>query len=286
MPAADRAMGYALMCQAVPTSDLVIEVRDVRLASDLPLRNLLVQVSQVSSPADDVMIVRLKLPAGEPLKFLAGQYLDVLLRDGRRRSFSLANPPHADESLELHIRRVKDGSFTEHVFTRMRERDILRVESPLGNFFLREEGTRPIVFVASGTGFAPIKSIVEDAVHKGLKRPMTLYWGGRRPKDLYLDSLARSWANDQPHFNYVPVISEALPADQWHGRSGFVHRAVMRDLPDLSGHCVYACGVPIMVDSARKDFVQSCGLPPNEFFADAFTTEGDRAHLGRIEGQC
>ena len=160
----------------------------------------------------------------------------------------------------------------------MKERDILRFEGPLGTFFLREDSDRPIVLVASGTGFAPIKALVENAFHKGVTRPMILYWGGRRPKDLYMDALARQWAAEHAaQFKYVPVISDALPEDGWTGRTGFVHRAVMEDFPDLSAHQVYACGVPIMVDSARRDFVQKCKLPELEFFADSFTTQADLA---------
>jgi CDP-4-dehydro-6-deoxyglucose reductase len=169
---------------------------------------------------------------------------------------------------------VAGGQFTDHVFGRMKERDILRFEGPLGTFFLREDSAKPIVFVASGTGFAPIKSIIEAAVKKDITRPMTLYWGGRRPKDLYMNALAEGWAA-KGLLKYVPVISEALPQDSWAGRSGFVHRAVMEDFPDLSGHQVYACGVPVMVDAARKDFTTACKLPEDEFYADSFTTQAD-----------
>ncbi|HZO02409.1 MAG TPA: CDP-6-deoxy-delta-3,4-glucoseen reductase, partial [Burkholderiales bacterium] len=227
--------------------------------------------------ADDVMIVRLKLPANERLQFLAGQYIDFLLKGGERRSFSMANAPHADELVELHIRHVAGGNFTDHVFGKMKERDILRLEGPLGSFFLREDSAKPVVFVASGTGFAPIKSILESAFYKKVERPMALYWGARRPKDLYLNALPEKWAREHANFRYVPVISEARPEDAWSGRGGFVHRAVMEDMPDLSGHQVYACGVPIMVDSARKDFIGKCALPEDEFYADSFTTQADLA---------
>ena len=277
LPAAEREQGYALFCQAKPTSDLVIEAREVRKAGDIPIRKLPTRVKKMERVADDVMIIWLSLPAGDRLQFLAGQYLDVLLKDGVRRSFSLGNAPHNDEALELHIRLVKDGNFTGHVFNKMKERDILRVEAPLGTFFLREESDKPIVFVASGTGFAPIKAILEHVFKQGTTRPMTLYWGGRRPKDLYMDSMARQWAAEHANFKYVPVISDALPEDNWTGRTGFVHRAVMADFPDLSGHQVYACGVPIMVDSAKKDFIAQCKLPEAEFYADTFTTAADRA---------
>jgi len=188
----------------------------------------------------------------------------------------MGNAPHDDEFVQLHVRHVAGGSFTNHVFQAMKERDILRFEGPLGTFFLREESDKPIVFVASGTGFAPIKSVIDAAFKKGVSRSMVLYWGGRRPKDLYLNELPERWAAEHPNFKYVPVISDALPEDRWTGRAGFVHRAVMQDFPDLSGHQVYACGVPIMVDSARRDFIAHCRLPENEFFADSFTTAADR----------
>ena len=270
----ERAHGKALFCQARPLGELVIECRTIGAAKDIAVKLLPCRVQQLTRAADDVMIVRLKLPANERLQFLPGQYIDFLLKGGERRSFSMANPPHADELVELHIRHVAGGNFTDHVFGKMKERDILRFEGPLGTFFLREDSAKPIVFVASGTGFAPIKSIIEHALHKGISRPITLYWGGRRPADLYLHALAAGWAA-QGALKYVPVISDALPQDAWAGRAGFVHRAVMQDFPDLSGHQVYACGVPIMVDAARKDFTTQCRLPEEEFFADSFTTQAD-----------
>jgi CDP-4-dehydro-6-deoxyglucose reductase len=277
LTAAEREQGYALFCQAKPLSDLVIEAREVRRAGDIPVKKLPARLQKMERVANDVMILYLKLPANERLQFLPGQYVDLLLKDGTRRSFSIGNAPHDDEFVQLHVRHVAGGSFTDHVFTAMKERDILRFEGPLGTFFLREESDKPIVFVASGTGFAPIKAIIEAALKKGVTRPMTHYWGGRRPRDLYQNELPLKWAAGQPPLKYVPVISDALPEDHWTGRTGFVHRAVMQDFPDLSGHQVYACGVPIMVDSARRDFGAQCRLPENEFFADSFTTAADKA---------
>src|SRR3954462_915751 len=278
LPDEEKAQGKALFCQAKPLTDLVIEARTVGAAKDIQVKTLPCRVQKMERVADDVIIVHLKLPANERLQFLAGQYIEFLLKDGSRRSFSMANAPHDDELLQLHVRRVAGGQFTEHVFNKMKERDILRFEGPLGTFFLREDTDKPIVFVASGTGFAPIKSIIEHAFNKGVRRPMVLYWGGRRPKDLYMNELAEKWAAEHPQqFKYVPVISEALPEDQWSARAGFVHRAVMQDFPDLSFHQVYACGVPIMVASARRGFVEQCKLPEDEFFADSFTTQADLA---------
>lgn len=268
----EKAQGKALFCQAKPLGDLVIEARTIGAAKDIPIKTLPCRVQKLERVTEDVMVLQLKLPANERLQFLPGQYLEFLLKDGARRSFSMANTPAA-ELVELHVRHVAGGQFTDHVFQKMKERDILRMEAPLGTFFLREDSAKPIVFVASGTGFAPIKSIIEAQLAKGVNqvtRPMVLYWGGRRPKDLYLDALAKSWG-----IPYVPVISEAQAEDHWTGRTGFVHRAVMQDFPDLSGHQVYACGVPIMVDSARRDFITQCRLPEDEFYADSFTTQAD-----------
>ena len=279
----EREAGYTLLCQARATSDLVVESREIRLASDIQVRKLPSRVTSISRPAADVAVLQLQLPATETFKFYAGQYVELILKDGKRRSYSMANPPHAAAALELHIRHLPGGLFTDHVFaagaTQMKEREILRIEGPLGSFFLREDSDLPIVMVASGTGFAPIKAIIEHIVHQEIKRPVTLYWGGRRPCDLYMHALAQNWAATIPNFSYVPVVSDALPEDAWTGRTGFVHKAVMQDFPDLAGHQVYACGAPIVVDSARREFVAQCHLPDDAFFADSFTSEADLAAL-------
>lgn len=269
LPESDKAQGYALFCQAKPLTDIVIECREVSAVKDIQVRTLPCRVQKMDQLAPDVMRIQLKLPANERLQFLAGQYLDILMRGGMRRSLSMANAPHDDAVLELHLRNY-GGPFSQYVFGKMKEKEILRFEGPLGTFFLREDSEKPIVLVASGTGFAPIKAIIEHALHKGLSRPMTLYWGGRRRGDLYLDHLPRKWERDHG-ITYVPVLSEAHPEDQWTGRTGFVHRAVMEDFPDLSGYQVYACGAPVMVEAAHKDFTSACGLPGEEFYCDAFT---------------
>jgi len=275
--------GFTLLCQARATSDLVIESKEIRLASDIQIRKLPSRVTSISRPAKDVAILQLQLPATESFRFYAGQYVEIILKDGKRRSYSMANPPHSAAALELHVRHLPGGVFTDHVFgvgaTQMKEREILRVEGPFGSFFLREDSDLPIVMVASGTGFAPIKAIVEHMVHQNIHRSVTLYWGGRRPADLYMDALAQQWAHTLPDFTYIPVVSDALPEDAWTGRTGFVHRAVMEDFPSLMGHQVYACGAPIVVESARREFVTQCGLPDEAFFADSFTSAADIAAL-------
>ncbi len=277
LPAADQTTGHTLFCCAVPQSDVVIEAREVLGAGDFPIKKVPVRVAKLERAADDVMIVSLQLPATDRMQYKAGQYVEFLLKDNKRRAYSIATPPHSDELLSLHIRHMPGGVFTDHVFGAMKERDILRFEGPLGTFFLREDSEKPIVLLASGTGFAPIKAIVEHWAHAKSTRPVTLYWGGRRPKDLYMHALCEQWAKTLPNFRYVPVISDALPEDGWSGRTGFVHRAVMDDLPDLSGHQVYACGAPLMVDAAQKDFTAQCRLPEEEFYADSFTSEADLA---------
>ncbi len=277
LPPADEAKGFSLFCCATPQSDIVIEAREVLGVGEFPIKKLPTRVAKIDKVADDVAVVSLQLPANERLQYRAGQYIEFILRDGKRRSYSMANAPHQDDFLTLHIRHMPGGVFTDHVFNNMKERDILRFEGPLGTFFLREDSAKPMVLLASGTGFAPIKAIIEHAIHSKTARPMLLYWGGRRPKDLYMHALCEEWGRTLPNFKYVPVVSEAQPEDNWSGRTGFVHRAVMEDLPDLSGYQVYACGAPAMVDAARRDFTVQCGLQEDEFYADAFTTEADLA---------
>ncbi|OEZ60906.1 CDP-6-deoxy-delta-3,4-glucoseen reductase [Duganella sp. HH105] len=271
----EEAAGQALFCCATAHSDLTIEAREVAGSDDYPIRKMPSRVATMEKMAPDVVVMTLQLPANETLKFRAGQYIEFMLRDGKRRSYSLASPPDQDQPLSLHIRHMPGGLFTDQVFSTMKERDILRFEGPMGTFFVREDSDKPMVLLASGTGFAPIKAIIEHLRAQDSQRPMVLYWGGRRPQDLYMDALCRQWEAILPNFSYVPVISAAQPEDHWSGRTGFVHAAVMADLPDLSGHQVYACGAPIVVDSAKRDFVAQCRLPEEEFYADAFTTEAD-----------
>ncbi len=271
--------GWMLTCSAIPHTDIVLEARMVPGAGEYPVRKMPCRVLGIAKPAADVAIVTLQLPANDTLKYHAGQYIEFILRDGARRSYSMANAPHtqADKpAIELHLRHMPGGKFTDHVFGAMKEKDILRIEGPFGSFFLRENSDKPIVLLASGTGFAPIKAIIEHIEFKGIARPTVLYWGCRSRADLYLHEWAEQAAQRLPNLRYVPVLSEAKPEDAWTGRSGFVHQAVTQDLPDLSGHQVYACGVPVMVDSSRRDFVNQCRLPPEEFYADSFTSEADK----------
>jgi NAD(P)H-flavin reductase/ferredoxin len=268
LPDAARAQGQALLCCAVPLEDLCIEV-DVPLQGAAPAPAVHVaRVEAMERLAPEVMRLWLVLPGGERLRFQAGQYLNVLLDDGRRRAFSFANPPHDDARIELHVRRIPGGRFTGHVFDAMRAGDTIRFEGPLGSFTLRE-GRRPILLVAAATGFAPVKSIVEDAFHRGVRRPIHLYWGVRRPQELYMLELARGWEREHPGFRFVPVVSEPQPPDGWTGRTGLVHEAMLADIPDLAGHEVYVCGSVRMVDAAVQAFL-SRGIDEHACFSDAF----------------
>lgn len=279
LSADEEAAGYVLTCCGVAHSDVVLESRQVTEAGAFPIKKMPVRVSALERASHDVIVLRLQLPASDAFQYHAGQYVEFLLRDGDRRSYSMANAPHtqtAQPSLELHLRHMPGGKFTDHVFGAMKEKDILRIEGPYGSFFLREDSSKPMVLLASGTGFAPIKAIIEHMQFKGITRPATLYWGGRRPSDLYQSAWIEAKLAEMPNLRYVPVISDALPEDAWTGRTGFVHQAVLQDLPDLSGHEVYACGAPIVVDSAKRDYVSKAGLPEEAFFADSFTSAADK----------
>jgi CDP-4-dehydro-6-deoxyglucose reductase len=274
----ELAQGFVLTCCATATSDVVLESRQVTAEGALPIKKMPTRVSLMEKKSPDVIRLLLQLPASEAFAYHAGQYIDFLLRDNVRRSYSMACAPHRmKDGLELHIRHMPGGLFTDQVFGSMKERDILRVEGPFGSFYLREEESKPIVLLASGTGFAPIKALIEDMQFKDITRPITLYWGGRRPHDLYMDAWVKTKLAEMPNLRYVPVVSDALPEDAWTGRTGFVHQAVLQDTPDLSGHQVYACGAPIVVESAQRDYVQA-GLPVDEFYADSFTSEADKLH--------
>jgi CDP-4-dehydro-6-deoxyglucose reductase len=279
LTATEEESGLILTCCATPQTDCIVEARSVPGAGEYPVLKLPSRVLSMARPAADVTVLRLQLPANQNFQYRAGQYVEFILQGGARRSYSMANAPSqlgSPPAIELHIRHMPGGLFTDHVFGAMKEKDILRMEGPYGSFFLREESARPIVLLASGTGFAPIKAIVQQMQHKGITRPAVLYWGCRRRADLYQHDWCLQAAAEMPQLRYVPVLSEPGADDAWTGRGGYVHQAVMADHPDLSAHQVYACGAPLMVEAAERDFVARCGLPAEEFYADAFTSEADK----------
>ena len=268
----EKKQGLALPCVARPLSAVTLECGEVRRAGDIQIRKLPCRIEKIELAAPDVAILSLKLPANERLQFLAGQYVDVLLREGARRSFSLASAPHDDGFLQLHVRHMPGGLFTDPLFRDLPVKQILRIEGPHGAFYLRETSDKPMIFVAGGTGFAPVKSVIEHAFHLGTEREMVLYWGVRSLCDLYLPGLPGEWQRAHPNFTFIPVLSNPQPEDHWPGRVGLVHQAVLDDFPDLAACQVYACGAPAMIAAARRDFAGLRRLPEDEFFADSFTT--------------
>lgn len=276
----EETQGMILTCCAIAQSDVVLESRKVTNESSLPIKKMPMRVVSLEKKSHDVIVMKMQLPKNDVMKFHAGQYIEIMLRDGSRRSYSMANAPHTLEAetptLELHIRHMPGGKFTDNVFMNMKEKDVLRGEGPYGSFYLREDSNKPIVLLASGTGFAPIKALIEHMQHSGTKRPATLYWGGRKPSDLYMDDWVQSKLAEMHNLKYIPVISNAEVDDKWTGRVGFVHQAVMQDTPDLSGYQVYVCGAPIVVESAKRDYLSIGNLPEEEFYADSFISAADK----------
>lgn len=254
-------------CAALAESDLTIELPELESAADIEVKTLPCRVQKIEHLAHDVVRLYLKLPDNQRLQFMAGQYLDFILADGRHRAFSIANAPHDDEFIELHIRHVDGGEFTDWVFEKMQDKTILRIEAPHGSFVLDEASPRPMLFVGGGTGFAPLKGQIEHALEMGIDRPMTLYWGVRALRDLYLPDLPEQWAREHENFRFVPVLSE--PDDDWQGRSGFVHQAVLEDISNLADHDIYLAGPPVMVRSGRDAF-REAGVPDAQMHYDAF----------------
>jgi CDP-4-dehydro-6-deoxyglucose reductase, E3 len=245
--------GYVLLCQARADSDLVVEARLIASVAEVEIKTLPCRIDQLERLAPDVLRVLLRLPSVETLRFQPGQYLDVLLEDERRRSFSIASPPHDSELLELHVRRVPGGGFTETLFSSLQRGALLRIEGPLGQFVYRE-GTRPLILIAGGTGFAPIKSILRHVIEKGIDRELHLYWGARNAVDVYEEGLVLDWLKRYPRLRFSVVLSEAPASSAAHHRLGWVHEAVLADHPNLEPFEVYAAGPPASIEAIRSSF--------------------------------
>lgn len=269
LTALEMKSGEALLCRAVPKSDLTVDAQEITAMAALRVKVMPCRVARMEKLAHDVMALYLRLPAVERMQFLPGQYIDVLLAKNHRRSFSLANPPHDDALLELHVRNVPGGLFSQEVFSHLREGALLRIQGPLGTFFLRENSTRPMVMVAGGTGYAPIQAMLRHLFEQGRPRDIAFYWGARAGRDLYADARLKAWASEHPSFRYVPVLSEPMAEDRWRGRTGFVHAAVLQDFPSPSGHDIYLSGPPPMVQAARAAF-PAHGADPLHIYSDSF----------------
>jgi CDP-4-dehydro-6-deoxyglucose reductase len=276
LTAMERENGYALFCCATTDADITIECKEITASKDIQIKTLPCRVQTIDKVSHDVAVLTLKLPSSEKLAFMAGQYIDIHTKNGKKRSFSIANAPHDAEYLQLHIRHVAGGEFSDYVWNTMKEREIMRFTGPLGSFFLREDSDKPILLIATGTGFAPIKGMLEHAFKNGIQREIVLYWGARSLADIYMPELPSAWQQEHANFTFIPVLSEPAEADAWNGRTGLVHEAVLADFKDLSSYQIYACGAPVMVEAAYTHCVAH-GLPGDEFFSDAFFTSKDLA---------
>lgn len=266
--------GKTLFCQACASSDLEIKVREITRSPDIEIKLLPCRVDKMELLTSDVMKLLLKLPETERLQFFAGQYIEILLKDGKRRAFSIANAPHDDDHIELHIRHVPDGHFGDFVFDGLKEKTLMRLEGPLGSYFLREENNRPIILIGGGTGFAPLKGMLEHAFHINMARPIHLFCGVRAKQDLYMDEMVHQWLKKQPNLKYTAVLSDPAVEDNWQGETGFVHESVVKHYPDLSTYDVYLSGPPPMV-KAGMDLFYEKGLPETQIYSDSFEYSGD-----------
>jgi len=269
----EQQSGQILFCCATPSSDISIEAQTVASTSSIEIRTFPCSVHNIQHLAPDVIRLYLKLPETQRMQFFAGQYIDIVLDDDRRRSFSIANAPHDDKYIELHIRHVDHGDYTSFIFNEVNENDTLNIEGPFGDYYLRENSTRPIILMAGGTGFAPIKGIIEHAIAEGITRPIFLYWGARTHKDLYLHELAQGWGKSL-NLEYRPVLSNATAEDHWQGRQGLVHEAIIKDFPMLDIYEVYASGPPVMVRAGHEAFTKH-GMSEKHFFSDSFEFAND-----------
>jgi CDP-4-dehydro-6-deoxyglucose reductase/3-phenylpropionate/trans-cinnamate dioxygenase ferredoxin reductase subunit len=263
--------GTALMCRAQPRADLTIRPKRFERIDIFRRKIIAARIFRLARPAADVTVLSLRFPIGLRAPFKAGQYLQVIMADGDRRNFSMANAARHNDGAELHIRHVAGGKFSIETLSKLSVGDTLQAEAPYGDFYLRTSD-RPVILLASGTGFAPIRSMIETAIHTGHRRPMHLYWGARKREDIYLAELPARWAQRLPWFSFTPVLSE--PSSSWSGRTGLVHNAVREDQANLAGNDVYACGNPLMVSAAQRTFTEDHGLPDAQFFADAFVASG------------
>lgn len=269
----DASIGKALFCKALPVTDLDIAVREIDGVRDIEVKTFPCRIAQIEKLAHDVIRIYLKVPDTHRMQFLAGQYINILMTGHAPRAFSIANAPHNDEYIELHVRNVEGGLFSDQIFHHLQEKAMLRIEGPLGTFFLRENSERPVILIGGGTGFAPVKGMLEHAFETGFTRPLHLFWGARARRDLYLPDLPAQWAAQHENFSYTPVLSEPQATDNWSGETGFVTDCVARHYPDLSGHDIYIGGPPVMVKAGHALFMRQ-GLDESHFFSDAFEYAG------------
>ena len=262
--ASERIEGFALMCQSKALSNLIIAVDEITTSAMIESKTYPSKVMAIEHLNHDVVKMTVETLNNDTMQFFAGQYVDLIYPNFKARSFSIANAPTNSNLIEFHIRLVTGGRFTHFIFEELKEKTPLQIEGPKGSFYLRE-GNSPIIMLAGGTGFGPIKAMIEHSL-ASQKRPIVLYWGVRDEVDFYMN-LPFVWAKKYGHIEFIPVLSEANP--NWLGRIGFVHEALLEDIKNLSPYEAYVCGPPVMVEAAVSTFI-SHGLKKQNFYSDSF----------------
>ena len=270
----DKAAGKVLCCQAQPKGDVVINVKEISSSTEIKPKIMPARVTRLEKLSHDVMQLELKLPESQRMQFLAGQYIEILLKGGKRRAFSIANAPHQDDVIVLQIRHVPDGYFSGHVFDEMKEKALLRIEGPFGGFYLQEESDRPVIMIGGGTGFAPLNGMLEHAHSLEMKNQFHLFCGVRAKRDIYMQDQANALTEKMSNLEYTPVLSEPEESDDWSGATGFVHEEVLKQFDDLSGFDIYMSGPPPMVNAAKAAFIKQ-GAVEEQMHSDAFEYSAD-----------
>lgn len=265
----ESSQGDVILCQARPKTDLVIDADELEVVAGLRPRIMPCRVTRIEKLTENIIALNLRLPQDHQLKYLAGQYIDILLSGGKRRSYSLAHAPATSEELELHVGYVEGGLFTTHVFNEMKERELLRFNGPLGSFFIRGEIEEPIILAAGGTGYAPIQAMIEQWIADDDSRPVYFYMGARSRQDLYMHEKCLAWEKEHGRFHYIPVLSEPAADDAWDGATGWIHDRILKDFSNLEGCQLYTAGPPVMVHALKKVLVEA-GLRPHRMFYDSF----------------
>ncbi len=238
-----------------------------------PMRHLTCRVADLAEATHDIKMVRLAIVGGGPFGFSAGQYAALGFPGQAPRDYSMASRPDMPD-LEFHIRRTAGGTASQYVADRLRLGDPVTLEGPYGSCWLREQHAGPILAIAGGSGLAPIKSIVETALARGMKQPIALYFGVRAERDLYLVTHFRDLAARHPTLRFIPVLSEPEPGEmRW--RHGIVHDAVAADFATLDGAKAYLAGPPAMVEAAMA-VLAARGIAPRDIHADAFYSEAEK----------
>lgn len=260
---AEKSSGYALMCSNTAVTDVVIEAGEAQLASDIPLQHITAHVKSIDQAGDDMLILNLQTPRNNRLRFLAGQNAILQLGHALSAEFPVASCPCDDRNLQFHIRNLPGNPFSDYVATRLTNGEAVTVEGPKGSFVLHEDSTRPLIFIAFGAGFAPVKSLLEHAMALDVAESVHLYWVVSREVNLYLSNWPRAWADALDNFQYTPLVAGTdleTAAGRQESLVGGLLQRIADDYPALDGFDVYVAGPESLLDSARK-WLLGRGLP-------------------------